>query len=95
MDRLTAAFGLSFSITALLSAVLVVVKETNRGIFEWMAGLTGHHWVTHGVLQLLVFVILGVIFLSRHPLPAQTLTWLISGSLMLGSAIIAGFFLLH
>ncbi len=95
MDRWTAAFGLSFAITALLSAVLVIVKETNRGIFEWMAGLTGHHWVTHGILQLLVFVILGVVLLSGRPLPAPTLTWFISGALVLGSVIIAGFFLLH
>jgi len=95
MDRWVNAFGISFAVTALLSAVLVVVKELNHGVFTWMAGLTGHHWVTHGVLQLLLFVVLGLILLGRAPVNKSTLVALVPGGLVLGSAIVAGFFVLH
>ena len=60
-SKTTNAFGLSFAITAVLSAVLVPVKELSSGVHEWMAALTGHHWVTHGVLELALFLVLAVV----------------------------------
>jgi len=95
MDRWTSAFGISFAITAILSAVLVVVKETSRGTFDLLASMTGHHWVTHGVLQLIVFVLLGFVFLRTQPASGSRLVLYVAGSLVLGSIIISGFFLLH
>ena len=34
-----------------------VLKERNEEtLLAWMAGLTGHHWVTHGLLDLLLVI---------------------------------------
>lgn len=95
VDRWTNAFGLSFALSGVLSSILVVVKELNHGVFQWMASLTGHHWVTHGVFQLVLFVALGMLLLPMPPMTASRLAALITGALVSGALIIIGFFLFH
>src|SRR3979490_2439733 len=56
----TASFGLSLGLTNLFNALLVIVKETNETVLALMKA-TGHHWVAHGVLDIMVFVALGVL----------------------------------
>lgn len=57
----TIGFGLSMAITSVLSALLVVVKETNEPLLAWMKGATSHHWITHGLIDVVLFVVLGVL----------------------------------
>lgn len=93
----TAAFGLSLAITSLFNAALVVLKETNEDtVLAWMKAATGHHWVTHGLLDLAVFILLGFALLKVGE------TWryrpngvigLMIGGIVLGGLIITGFFL--
>jgi len=47
--------GISYAITCIFSALLVVLKERNDAIHDEMVVITGHHWVTHGVLNLIIF----------------------------------------
>ena len=56
------AFGVSLAVTSLFSAVLVVLKESNKSLLGWMAKATGHHWVTHGLADIVMFVVLGWLF---------------------------------
>ena len=63
IGKYTRSFGLSFAITIVLSALLVVLKESNEDtVLAWMKAATGHHWVTHGIINLIVFVGLGWAF---------------------------------
>ena len=95
--RTTAAgFGISYSVTSILSALLVVLKESNQSVHDLMVALTGHHWVTHGVLDVIVFVLLGLA-LSRRAggirMSANALVANIVGATVISGLIIAGYFI--
>ena len=92
----TASFGISLGLTSLFSALLVVVKETNETtVLAWMKA-TGHHWVAHGVLDILVFIALGFLLVRvgeswrAHPGRVCATAF---GGVVIGALIIAGFYL--
>jgi hypothetical protein len=90
------SFALSLAITSLLSAILVVIKEQNpETVLAWMKAATGHHWISHGILILIVFAVLGGV-LARVKLGTglggNGLSALVSGSLVLSGLVIAGYF---
>jgi hypothetical protein len=44
IGKYTKSFGLSFAITSLISALLVILKETNEEtVLAWMKTATPHH----------------------------------------------------
>lgn len=98
LSKFNAGFGLATAITIILTALLLVLKETNKGLKGWFASLSGHHWTTHGVLTLLVFVVLGLL-LSQLRLEerwdARKLSIIILTATILGSLIMTIFFLVH
>ena len=60
LGRYTVSFGVSLAITSVLNALLVVVKELNENtLLAWMKQVTPHHWITHGLFDLIVFAVLG------------------------------------
>ncbi len=88
-------YGIAYSITSIFSALLVLLKESNESVQALLIALTGHHWITHGVLNLILFVVLGIVFSRREiDMSGDTLTKLVVGSTILGGLIIALFFLL-
>jgi hypothetical protein len=101
-DRLgdaTLCFGLSFAVTSLFDALLVVLKEINEdSLLAWMKAATGHHWVTHGVMSFALFVILGLAFQRLgigRTLSANLLTAIVVGSMGLSALIMVGFYLVY
>lgn len=92
----TASFGISLGVTSVFNALLVIIKETNETtVLAWMKA-AGHHWVTHGVLDLMVFVVLGFALAqlgeSWRATPNQV-TAIAVGGVVIGGMIVAGFFL--
>ncbi|MEW6698587.1 MAG: hypothetical protein AB1341_14795 [Bacillota bacterium] len=61
-EKYTAGFGLSFLVTSIFNGLLVIIKENNPPIKDWMQSLFGHHWTTHGVFVIALFIVLGLIF---------------------------------
>jgi len=59
--RFVRAFGWSLALTSVLSALLVILKEKNAATMSLMKAATGHHWITHGITVLVVFVVLGLV----------------------------------
>lgn len=57
-----AAFGYSLAVVSVLSAMLVILKEKNEAVMALMKAATGHHWITHGLVVLIAFVVLGLVF---------------------------------
>lgn len=99
IGKYTRSFGLSFAITSVLSALLVILKELNEDtVLAWMKAATGHHWVTHGVLNLIVFVVLGWA-LSRPnngqgvKITGNVLVMSIVGAVVISGLLIMGFYL--
>lgn len=72
-EAVAAAFGLSAAITVVFNVVLAFVKDSTPALNEFMKLLTGHHWRTHGFADLLVFLVLGWVFL-RSGIPSRGLT---------------------
>ncbi|GGB92460.1 hypothetical protein GCM10011352_18150 [Marinobacterium zhoushanense] len=97
IGRYNRGFALSLAITSLLSALLVVIKEENQdSVLAWMIAATGHHWVTHGVLVLVLYAVLGWILAQLQlgtRLTGNGLSAVISGSLVVSGLIIAGYFI--
>jgi hypothetical protein len=99
LGKYTKSFGLSFAITSLLSALLVVVKETNEDtVLAWMKAATGHHWVTHGLVNLILFFFFGWLLARLNHgegvnIKAGSLVMSIVASLVISWLIIAGFYI--
>lgn len=98
MGKYTVGFGLSASIMSILSSLLVVLKETSAPLKAWMAATLGHHWVTHGAIVMILFIVLGLIFSNikiEEKWNAEKMTKVIIIAVTLGGLILAGFFLME
>jgi ribose/xylose/arabinose/galactoside ABC-type transport system permease subunit len=60
IGKYTTSFGMSLAITSVVSALLVVVKEMSENtVLALMKGITFHHWFTHSLFILILFVVIG------------------------------------
>jgi len=90
-----AGYGVSYAITSILNALLVVLKESNESVYGFLTTITGHHWITQGLLAVIVFVVLGAVLSRRDvTLRDNTLVTTMVGATILSGLIIAGFFIL-
>jgi hypothetical protein len=99
LGKNTVAYGLAVAVASLFSAGLVVVKETSETVvLPWMAALTGHHWISHGLFNLIVFLAVGLVLgkagggqgLDMRP---AKLVCVLVAAVVIGSLIISGFYL--
>ena len=96
MEKYTAGFGLSLIVTTLLSAVILVVKEKSDAVMSAMKAALGHHWTTHGVIIIVVFLALGFIFSGMKletKFDSRQMLKYITWAVIISVVIIAGFFL--
>lgn len=98
LDKLSVGLGVSFFVASLFNALLVVTKETYAPLKDWMKSLSGHHWTTHGIFVIVLFIILGFV-LSKANLnekidAVKTSLFVIAGTVF-GGLIIAGFYFKH
>lgn len=96
MNKYALGFGLSLVVTNLLNAVILVVKEVSAPVMNAMKVALGHHWTTHAVLLIFLFIILGAVF-STYEVAAKwdsrKMMYYIIGSVVISVAIITVFFL--
>lgn len=97
LSRYTISFGLALALVSVINGLLVVAKEKSKAVMTGMQRLTGHHWVTHSAVMLLLFALFGWLFSlargRRGPqLSAGRLLLFLVGGIALGAAIIAGFY---
>jgi hypothetical protein len=64
-ERLAAAFGLAAAITVIFNTVLALVKDAYDPLNQLMVRLTGHHWISHALFDLVMFFLLGWIMTMR------------------------------
>jgi hypothetical protein len=99
LGKYTVSYGVSLAITVLLSALLVVFKELNEPLLNFMKKVTIHHWVTHGAFDLIVFVVLGWMLAQLNggaglKISTKSFIAMIVGAVVLGGLIISGFYLI-
>lgn len=98
LDKKTVGFGLSAALMSIVNTLLVIIKEMNPPIKKGMADAMGHHWTTHGIVVLTLFVVLGFAFsglVKGENWRANKLCNAIVGSIILGGMGLALFYLLH
>jgi hypothetical protein len=100
LSKYTVSFGLSLAVTCILSALLVVLKElSDQTVLAWMKRVTMHHWVTHTVIDLILFVALGFLLAQLNggsgvKISSKGFITAIVSSVAIGGLIIAGFYLI-
>lgn len=98
LDKLSVGFGVSFLVASIFNGLLIVTKETYAPVKAWMKALSGHHWTTHGIFVIVLFIVLGYI-LSRAGLEkkidADKTSGMVIAGTVLGGLIVAGFFFKH
>jgi hypothetical protein len=100
LSKSTTAFGVSLAVTSVASALLVVAKELSPNlVMPLMKRLTGHHWVTHSLVALILFVVLGGAFSMANGgrgmrMSPRRLIAALAGGVIVGAMIIAGFYAL-
>lgn len=99
LSKASVSFGLSLAVTSVLNAVITVVKEKSPAVMNGMAKLTGHHWTTHVLIVLVLFVVFALIFGTERGGRGRTITagrligTIVSG-IAVASLIIVGFYLI-
>ena len=64
LSRKSAAFALAAVVTIIVNTVLACAKDANHPLKKFMASLAGHDWTTQGIADVLLFLVLGFIFLA-------------------------------
>jgi hypothetical protein len=99
VSNFTVSFGISLAVASVASALLVVAKERDRALMASMKSATGHHWSTHSLFALALFLVVGFA-LSRLNggqgvrMTAGALVKTVVGGIVVGSLIIGGYYLL-
>jgi hypothetical protein len=98
VSKYTISFGLSLAITSVINALLVVAKEKIPTVMAGLQKLTGHHWVSHSAIILLLFGFFGWLFAKANggrgiQITVNTLIRTLASGVVIGGLIIVGFYL--
>ena len=94
LDGAAAAFGMAAAVAIVFNTLLAWVKDAYDPLNELMKAMMGHHWRTHGVADLVVFVVVGFVLMSRgFRMSGIALATTVAGACVLAGLGLAGWFL--
>ena len=98
LSKRSIAFGVALAVACVINALIVVVKEKSEPIMTGMKKIAGHHWTTHSLIVIVLFVGLGgLLGLAKGGRGMEMTTSRLIGTLLsaVGAAalIIIGFYL--
>jgi hypothetical protein len=64
LGHASAAFVLAAAITVVFNTALAWVKDAYEPVNSFMQSVAGHHWTTHGLADVILFLGLGLIFMK-------------------------------
>jgi hypothetical protein len=97
LDAVSAAFALSAAVTIVFNTLLTWAKEAYPALNSFMASLTGHHWITHGMADVLLFFALGLVFMNLGTaarMAPQRLMPVLAAAVVAAGLGLAGWFVL-
>ena len=99
VSKYTISFGLALALASVANGLLVVAKEKIPFVLAGMQKLTGHHWVSHGVIILGLFAFFGWLFARANggqgiKLTVNRLIGTLVAGVATGGLIIVGFYLI-
>lgn len=93
----TTGFGIAAIVAIIFNTLLMWAKETSPTLLATMKSTLGHHWITHGVSVVLVFIVLGLIFSKTNffaTIQGKTLAIIIASAVVLGGLGLVGWFVI-
>jgi hypothetical protein len=99
--RLTASttgFALAAAVTVLFNTVLAWAKDAYAPLQDFMKSIGGHHWTTHGLADLVVFVGLGFIFMrvkAVENMDAERVIRILAGSVAVSALGLVAWFVVR
>jgi hypothetical protein len=99
VSKYTISFGLSAALASVINALLVVAKEKSPAVMAGLQQLTGHHWVSHSAIVLVLFAVFGWLFARANggqglKMTVNRLIGTIVAGVVTGGLIIVGFYLI-
>ena len=99
ISKYTVSFGLSVSVSSVINALLVVVKEKSPSVLAAMQRITGHQWVTHSAIVFILFGVFGWLFGRINGgqglrMSVNRLIGTIMAGVVAGGVVIIGFYLI-
>jgi hypothetical protein len=98
VSKHTVSFGLALAFSSVVNALLMIAKEKSPAVMAGMRRLTGHHWVTHAAVVVIIFILSGWLLAKTRLGQGSTMSvnrliaTMIAGVLT-GGLIIFGFYL--
>jgi hypothetical protein len=84
----SAGFAMAACITILFSTALAWAKDACKPLNNFMNAVAWHNWITHGLVDVILFVGLGLIFSKAGWVERMTSNRLIS--LLVAAVVVAG-----
>jgi len=98
LDNISVGFGISLVVSMFFNTILACIKDVYDPLNRFMALLFGHHWITHGIFDIFVFIAVGI-FMMRSNVVAKinptTLIGLIYLSALVSITFLVGWFFLY
>jgi len=98
ISKTTISFGLSAALASVVNALLVVAKEKDPTVMAALQKLTGHHWVSHSAIILVLFAVFAWIFAKANggrgiQITANGLIGTLVSGVVIGGLVILGLYL--
>jgi len=95
LDGAAAGYGVSAAATIVFNTLLAWIKDAYDPLNSFMASLSGHHWTTHSLVDVAVFLVLGAILTKRGiRIDGARLAMLLAGAVIVGGGGLALWFVL-
>ena len=91
----TSGFVLAAAITVLFNTGLAWAKDAYPALNTFMGSIGGHHWTTHGLADLVLFIGLGLIFTNAkvgEKMDPNAVTGTLVGSVVIAALGLAAWF---
>jgi uncharacterized membrane protein SirB2 len=66
LGRASAGFAMAGAVTVLFSTALACAKDAYQPLNSFMDALAWHNWITHGLADVVLFIVLGLIFSNTN-----------------------------
>ena len=95
--RVAAALGWAAAVAIVFNTLLAFIKDAYEPLNALMKAMTGHHWITHGLVDVIVFIVVGWLILARGTrgpdLSRATVIGVVVAAVVAGAGLAGWFFL--
>jgi hypothetical protein len=91
LGRASAGFAVAAAITILFSTALAWTKDAYKPLNSLMNSIAWHNWITHGLIDVILFFVLGLVFSKtkwvERIAPSRLITFLVAAVVLAGAGL--------